>query len=62
MPTVGINWNHTTVPENLIVPDISRRGLQFVVSTQDSWSTVALDNIMLKFCAPCSLEQLKSKL
>ena len=62
MPTVDINWNHTTVPENLIVPDISRRGLQFVVSTQDSWSTVALDNIMLKFCAPCSLEQLKSKL
>eukprot|EP00731_Ephydatia_muelleri_P012219 Em0006g1113a len=59
VPTVGINWNHTTVPENLIVPDISRRGLQFVVSSQGNWSTVALDNIMLKFCAPCSLEQLK---
>ena len=61
MPAVGMNWSHATVPDKWIVPNSSRRGLQFIVNTQDSQDTVALDNIMLNFCAPCSLEQLQSK-
>ena len=58
----GINWSHISVPDMWIVPDASRRGLQFIVNSVDNQSTVALDNIMLTFCAPCSMDQLQSTL
>lgn len=59
---VGTNWNHAVSDGKWMVPDVSRDGLVFVVNSLGNQSTVALDNIMLTFCAPCSLQQLQSRL